>query len=217
MGLLIAAAGAQDVAQEFALRLRRSRGMSPTPIDSTEVVTSGALARAARGSGHRGAKRPRRVPARLVAAPAPQAGGAAPAQRRRGRMGGGWAFGGIPLGTEIASFAIGTMRYLDPASAHPRAGQGRCAEGAARHDRDERRRIGGGVQMGAVGRHGVGAIELPRTWPGCTTRSICGRRGERSSCPRSRVTWWALQVRAAAAWASLMIVSGPTNSSMLFQ
>jgi hypothetical protein len=114
-GLLIAAAGAQDVAQEFALRLRRVPGISP---DADRLqLKSGLrdLLSSLREDPSIGGRsdhaefllawwsQPERKPVALHLL----SGGA-------GEWVDGWAFGGIPLGTEIASFAIGTMRYLDP-------------------------------------------------------------------------------------------------------
>jgi hypothetical protein len=71
----------------------------------------------------------------------------------------GWAFGGIALGTEIASFAVSTMRYFDPSSLTLE--QGRLVALKVLRDTIETsvEGIGGGVQMATLGRRGVGVIE----------------------------------------------------------
>ncbi len=111
----MAAAGAQDVAQEFALRLQREPGLSPE-VDRLqlksrlrELLTSlrddptieersdHVEFLLAWWSSHD--RKP--VALHLLS------GGA-------GEWVDAWAFGGVQLGIEIASFAVGTMRYLDP-------------------------------------------------------------------------------------------------------
>ena len=70
----------------------------------------------------------------------------------------GWAFGGIALGTEIASFAVSTMRYIDPARLTLE--QAKLVALKVLRDTIETsvEGIGGSVQIGTVGRHRVGAI-----------------------------------------------------------
>jgi hypothetical protein len=114
-GFLMAAAGAQDVAQEFALRLRRAPDISPN-VDRLRLKSSlQSLLRSLREDPSIEGRsdhvefllawwsRPERKPLALHLL----SGGA-------GEWVDGWAFGGVQLGIEIASFAVGTMRYLDP-------------------------------------------------------------------------------------------------------
>jgi hypothetical protein len=71
----------------------------------------------------------------------------------------GWAFAGIALGTEIASFAVSTMRYIDPATLTLEQAQ-MVALKVLRDTIDTSvEGIGGGVQMGTVERHAVGVTE----------------------------------------------------------
>ncbi|HEY2718609.1 MAG TPA: hypothetical protein VGI52_03190 [Solirubrobacteraceae bacterium] len=71
----------------------------------------------------------------------------------------GWAFAGLPLGTEIASFATSTMRHLNPATLT--LGQAKLLALKVLRDTIETsvEGIGGGIQMGAVGQRGVDVIE----------------------------------------------------------
>ncbi len=114
-GFLIAAAGAQDVAQEFALRLQRASGISPN-VDRLQLKSSlqELLSSLREDPSIEGRSDhvefllawwsyPERKPVALHLL----SGGA-------GEWVDGWGFGGVPLGIEMASFAIGTMRYLDP-------------------------------------------------------------------------------------------------------
>jgi hypothetical protein len=159
-GLLLAAAGAQDVAQEFSLRLQRTRSFAPN-ADRLELKSRlQALLRALREdpgiegrSDHvefllawwpRDARTP--VALHLLSAGAAE-------------WVDGWAFGGIALGTEIASFAVSTMRYLDPARLTLE--QARLIALKVLRDTIETsvEGIGGGVQMATLGRVGVGVIE----------------------------------------------------------
>lgn len=116
-GFLIAAAGAQDVAQEFALQLQRAPGISPN-VDRLQLKSSlqGLLSSLRDDPSIEGRSDhvefllawwsyPERKPVALHLL----SGGA-------GEWVDGWAFGGVPLGIEMASFAIGTMRYLDPSA-----------------------------------------------------------------------------------------------------
>lgn len=115
-GMLLAAAGAQDVAQEFALRLRRTAAISPE-VDRLQLKSSlQTLLSSLREdpsidgrSDHvefllawwsRREHKP--VALHLLS------GGA-------GEWVDGWTFGGVQLGIEIASIAAGSLRYLDPA------------------------------------------------------------------------------------------------------
>ncbi|HTA05369.1 MAG TPA: hypothetical protein VK774_03310 [Solirubrobacteraceae bacterium] len=159
-GLLIAAAGSQDVAQEFSLRVQRSRDLT-LDVDRLELKSQfQGLLRALRedpgieersdhvefllGWWPRQARNP--VALHLLSA------GAAEWVE-------GWAFAGLPLGTEIASFATSTMRFFDPATLT--LGQAKLLALKVLRDTIEAgvEGIGGDVQMGAVGRHGVGVIE----------------------------------------------------------
>ncbi len=159
-GLLLAAAGAQDVAQEFSLRLQRSRGLAPT-ADRLELKSR--LQELLRGlredPGIEGrsdhvefllAWSPRQAP-KPVALHLLSAGA--------GEWVDGWAFGGVALGTEIASFAVSTMRYIDPARLTLE--QAKVVALKVLRDTVETsvEGVGGGVQMGTVGRQGVGVIE----------------------------------------------------------
>ncbi len=159
-GLLIAAAGFQDIAQEFSLRVQRSRDLE-LDADRLELKSQfQALLRALReDSDIEGRSNhvefllawwPRRgrdpVALHLFSA------GAAEWVE-------GWAFAGLRLGTEIASFATSTMRYLDPATLTLE--QAKLLALKVLRDTIETsvEGIGGRVQMGAVGRRGVGVIE----------------------------------------------------------
>jgi len=113
-GFLLAWAGAQDAAQSFALRLARARGLS-LDRDRLEVKTDL----------HRILKDVRDDPSiegrsdhvefliawwsrheRKPVALHLLSGGA-------GEWVESWAFGGIPLGVDSASFAVGTLHYID--------------------------------------------------------------------------------------------------------
>lgn len=116
-GVLMAVAGAQDVAQEFALRLQRASGFSPS-VDRLQMK---ARLQALLGSLREDPaieERSDHVEFLLAwwshhehkpLALHLLSGGA-------GEWVDGWAFGGVQLGIEIASFAVGAMRYLDPAT-----------------------------------------------------------------------------------------------------
>jgi hypothetical protein len=116
-GLLMAAAGAQDVSQEFALRLRRAPGL-PLKADRLQQKSSlQALLRSLRDDPEIEGRSDHvefllawwSQPERKAVALHLLSGGAA-------EWVDGWAFGGVQLGIEIASFAVSTMRYLDPAA-----------------------------------------------------------------------------------------------------
>lgn len=159
-GLLLAAAGAQDVAQEFSLRLQRARDLGPT-ADRLELKSR--LQEFLRGLREDPSIEDRsdhvefllawwppqsRVPVALHLLSA----GAA-------EWVDDWAFGGIALGTEIASFAVSTMRYIDPATLTLE--QAKLVALKVLRDTIETsvEGIGGGVQMATLGRGGVGVIE----------------------------------------------------------
>jgi hypothetical protein len=158
-GFLLAAAGAQDVAQEFSLRLQRSAG-SPPRADRLELKSQlQALLRKLREDpGIEGRSdhveflvawwpRQARKPAALHLLSA----GAA-------EWVDGWAFGGMALGTEIASFAVSTMRHIDP----ERLTLEQAKLVALKVLRDtiatSVEGIGGDAQIGTVGRAGVSVI-----------------------------------------------------------
>lgn len=159
-GVLLAAAGAQDVAQEFALRLQRARGISLSN-DRLQLKSflQGLLAELrddpsieARSDhveflfawSSRHVRKP--VALHLLSAGAAE-------------WVDGWAFGGVPLGTEIASFAVSTMRYLDPAKLT--LDQAKVVALKVVRDTIEAsvESIGGAVQMGVVERDRVSVIE----------------------------------------------------------
>jgi hypothetical protein len=159
-GWLLAAAGAQDVAQEFALRLQRSPGLAPS-ADRLELKSQlqGLLRGLREDPGIEGrsdhvefllAWWPRSVH-QPVALHLLSAGAAEWVD--------GWAFGGVALGSEIASFAVSTIRYLDPARLT--LAQARLVALKVLRDTIETsvEGIGGGVQMGTLGRDGVVVIE----------------------------------------------------------
>jgi hypothetical protein len=159
-GLLLAAAGAQDVAQEFSLRLQRSPDLAPTSDRLKLKSQLQALLRGLREdpaiegrSDHvefllawwpRDAHQP--VALHLLSAGAAE-------------WVDGWAFGGIALGAEIASFAVSTMRYFDPATLTLE--QAKLLALKVLRDTIEVsvEGIGGAVQMATLGRRGVGVIE----------------------------------------------------------
>ncbi|HEY1451740.1 MAG TPA: hypothetical protein VGF47_12375 [Solirubrobacteraceae bacterium] len=159
-GLLIAAAGVQDVAQEFSLRVQRSRDLT-LDVDRLELKSQfQELLRALREDpGIEGrsdhvefllAWWPRRA-RDPVALHLLSAGAAEWVE--------GWAFAGLPLATEIASFATSTMRYLDPATLTLEQAQLLALKVLRDTLETGVEGIGGGVQMGAVGRRGVGVID----------------------------------------------------------
>ena len=158
-GLLLAAAGAQDVAQEFSLRLQRTRDLTPN-TDRLELKSrlQGVLLGLREDPGIEGrsdhvefllAWWPRDAH-KPVALHLLSAGAAEWVD--------GWAFGGIALGTEIASFAVNTMRYLDPTRLTLE--QARLIALKVLRDTIETsvEGIGGDVQMATLRRGGVGVI-----------------------------------------------------------
>jgi hypothetical protein len=114
-GFLLAWAGAQDAAQSFALRLARARGLSPDGDRLDIKAHLHRILKDVRGdpgidgrSDHvefliawwsRHERKP--LALHLLSAGA-------------GEWVESWAFGGIQLGVDSASFAIGTMRYIEP-------------------------------------------------------------------------------------------------------
>lgn len=156
----MAAAGAQDVAQEFALRLRHAPAMSPD-ADRLELKSGlqtllGSLRQDPSIEGRsdhvefllawwsRSEGKP--VVLHLMSAGA-------------GEWVDGWAFGGMQLGVELASFAVGTMRYLDPAEL--RLGQAEVVALKVLRDAIEVsvEGIGGDVQLGVVARNGIRQLD----------------------------------------------------------
>jgi hypothetical protein len=159
-GFLLAAAGAQDVAQEFSLRLQRARGVTPD-VDRLQLKSQlqSLLSKLREDPSIEGrsdhvefllAWWPRQA-RKPVALHLLSAGAAEWVD--------GWAFGGIALGTEIASFAVSTMRYIDPA----RLALEQAKVVALKVLRDTIETsvegIGGDVQMATVERQGVRVIE----------------------------------------------------------
>ena len=156
----MSAAGAQDVAQEFSLRLQRSRDLALN-VDRLELKSrlQGLLRALREDPGIEGRSdhvefllawwsRQVRQPVALHLLSA----GAA-------EWVDGWAFGGMALGTDIASFAVSTMRYIDPARLTLE--QAKVVALKVLRDTIETsvEGIGGSVQMGTVGRQAVGVIE----------------------------------------------------------
>ena len=159
-GLLLAAAGAQDVAQEFSLRLQRTRSLTPD-ADRLELKSrlQGILRQLREDPGIEGrsdhvefllAWWPRQAH-KPVALHLLSAGAAEWVD--------GWAFGGITLGTEIATFAVSTMRYIDPARLTLEQAQVVALKVLRDTIETSVEGIGGGVQTATVGRHGVHVIE----------------------------------------------------------
>jgi hypothetical protein len=165
-GLLLAAAGAQDVAQEFSLRLQRSGG-SPMAGDRLALKSQlqAFLRELREDPGIEGrsdhvefllAWWPRQV-RKPVALHLLSAGAAEWVD--------GWAFGGMALGIEIASFAVSSMRYIDPQRLT--LDQAKLVALKVLRDTIETsvEGIGGDAQIGTVGRAGVsviGAAEMRR-------------------------------------------------------
>src|SRR6201999_837464 len=116
-GLLLAAAGAQDVAPEFSLRLQRSREAGPN-TDRLDLKSrlQGLLRGLREDPGIEG----RSDHVEFLLAWWPRQAGTPVAlhllSAGAAEWVDGWAFGGMALGAEIASFAVGAMRYLDPAA-----------------------------------------------------------------------------------------------------
>jgi hypothetical protein len=114
-GVLIAVAGAQDVAQEYALRLQRAADFSPGDDRLQLKSRLQALLRSLREDPG--------IDGRSDYVEFLVAWWSAPEQKPvalRLLTGGavewveGWSFGGARLGIDIASFAVGTMRHLEP-------------------------------------------------------------------------------------------------------
>jgi hypothetical protein len=155
-GFLLAWAGAQDVAQAFALRLERARGIS-SDADRLDVKNRlhEIIADLRRDPSIEGRSdhvefivawwyRRENKPVALHLL----SGGA-------GEWVSGWAFGGTKFGVEIASFAVGTMRYVDPTVLN--LDQAQVVSLKVLRDAIETGvdGIGGKVQMGAVRAGGV--------------------------------------------------------------
>lgn len=69
-----------------------------------------------------------------------------------------WAFGGIPLGVDTASFAIGAMRYLDPGELNLEQAKVVALKVVRDTIETSVEGIGGHVQMAAVQKAGVQVI-----------------------------------------------------------
>jgi hypothetical protein len=158
-GWLLATAGAQDVAQEFALRLQRTHGLAP---DADRLELKSQLQALLRGLREDPGIEGRSDHVELLLAWWPSdahqpvalhlfSAGAA-------EWVDGWAFGGTALGIEIASFAVSTMRYLDPARLTLE--QARMVAMKILRDTIETgvEGIGGDVQLATLGRGGVDVI-----------------------------------------------------------
>ena len=160
LGFLFAWAGAQDVAQGFALRLARADGILPAD-DRLEIKTRlHAIVKELRvdpsiegRSDHveflvAWWSRPEGKPVALHLL----SGGA-------GEWVVTWAFGGTPLGVDCASFAAGTMRYIDLAELALE--QAKIVALKVLRDTIETNveGIGGPVQMGSVRESGVDLVK----------------------------------------------------------
>lgn len=159
-GVLLAAAGAQDVAQEFALRMQRGSGLSPN-ADRLEMKSrlQGLLSKLREDPAIKGrsdhveflvAWWPRQT-RRPVALHLFTAGAAEWID--------GWGFAGAKLGAEIASFAVGSMRYISPAELT--LDQAKVVALKVIRDTIETSAegVGGAPQMGVVDRRGACVIE----------------------------------------------------------
>lgn len=159
-GFLLAWAGAQDVAQSFALRFARARELTPHADRLDIKARLHALLDEVRAdpsvagrsdhvefliawwSRHEG----KPVALHVLS------GGAAEWVES-------WAFSGIPLGVDTASFAVGTMRYIDPEELTLE--QAKIVALKVLRDTIETsvEGIGGRVQMGTAQESGVEVIE----------------------------------------------------------
>ncbi len=159
-GFLLGWAGAQDAAQSFALRLARGHGLAPD-TDRLEIKTRlHTILDEVRGDpGIEGRSdqvefliawwsRHERKPVALHVL----SGGAAEWVES-------WAFSGIQLGVDSASFAVGTMRYIDPEDLTLE--QAKIVTLKVLRDTIETsvEGIGGSVQMGTAQESGVQVIE----------------------------------------------------------
>lgn len=159
-GFLLAWAGAQDVAQGFVLRLARARGVSPG-IDRLELKTRlHAILTSLRDDPSIEARsdnvelliawwsRQENKPVALHLL----SGGAS-------EWVSAWAFGGLPLGVENATFAVGVMRYIDPGTLTLE--QAKIVALKVLRDTIEAsvEGIGGRVQMGTVQERGLQVIK----------------------------------------------------------
>ncbi len=159
-GFLLAWAGAQDVAQGFALRLERADDMSPN-ADRLDIKgrLHAILADVRKDPSVEGRsdnveflvawwsrQENKPVALRLLS------GGA-------GEWVSDWEFGGIRLGVERAGFAVGAMRYIDPGALTLE--QAKIVALKVLRDTIETsvEGIGGRVQMGAVRESGLEVIE----------------------------------------------------------
>jgi len=148
---LLAAAGAQDAAQGFALRLARASGLSPG-VDrlETKARLHAILDEVRTDPSVEGRSDYvefliawwSRTEAKPIALHL-LSGGA-------GEWVEAWAFGGTPLGVESASFAMSAMRYIDPGEL--KLEQAKVVALKVVRDTIETgvEGIGGRVQMGAV-------------------------------------------------------------------
>ncbi len=159
-GVLLAAAGAQDVAQEFALRLQRARGASPA---ADRLAMKARLQRLLSQLREDPSIEERSNYVEFLVAWWPR-------QSRRpvalhlfsagaAEWIDGWGFGGAKLAAEIASFSVASMRYIDPSA----LSVDRAKVVALKVLRDtieaSAESVGGAVQIGVVGREGVQLVE----------------------------------------------------------
>jgi 20S proteasome alpha/beta subunit len=184
-GLLLAAAGAQDVAQEFSLRLQRMHDLTPN-ADRLELKSrlQGILRQLREDPGIEGRSDHvefllawwSRQAHKPVALHLYSAGAAEWVDS--------WAFGGIALGTEIASFAVSTMRYIDPARLTLEQAQVVAVKVLRDTIETSVEGIGGGVQTATVGCNGVHVTESADmrglhhavdVWEARCAELLCGR------------------------------------------
>jgi hypothetical protein len=157
---LFAWAGAQDVAQEFALRLGRARQMSLSTdrLDiKRQLHTILTDLRADPSIEQRSdnveflvawwsRQEQKPVALHLLSAGA-------------GEWVSAWDFGGMPLGIERASFAVGAMRYIDPGTLLLEQAKVLALKVLRDTIETSVEGIGGRVQMGTVQAGGVQVIE----------------------------------------------------------
>jgi hypothetical protein len=159
-GFLLAWAGAQDAAQSFALRLTRARSLTPN-ADRLKIKTRlHAILNDVRADPSV-ADRSDHVEF-LIAWWSPHEGKPVALHVLSGGAAEwveSWAFSGIQLGVDSASFAAGTMRYIDPEELTLE--QAKIVALKVLRDTIETsvEGIGGRVQMGTAQASGVQVIE----------------------------------------------------------
>ncbi|HST56080.1 MAG TPA: hypothetical protein VLJ42_09335 [Solirubrobacteraceae bacterium] len=159
-GFLLAWAGAQDVAQTFALHLARADGLSPTADRLDIKAQLHAILKNLRDDPSIEGRSDHvefliawwsRQETKAIALHLLSGGG--------GEWVGTWALGGMPHGVEGAGFGIGAMRYINPGELNLE--QAKIVALKVLRDTIETHveGIGGLVQMGIVQQSGVQLIE----------------------------------------------------------